>query len=572
MIERLVVRNFVLIDHLEVEFGPGLNVLTGETGTGKSLLIDALEVVLGRRASPDYVRAGADRAYLEVVFGLQGGNPVLGELENAGMEAEEGLLILSRELFGNGRNVYRIGGRTVPLSIFREIGRHLVDFHGQGEQQSLLRESRHGELLDRVGGPELRSAVERLEHLFRDWAEARRVLEQYRHDAMERARRLDVLSLQVQEIDRAGLEPEEEESLREERGFLVNAEQIAHLAGESYQVLYGAEDHGPAAVVQIGRALENLRALSRICQEARDAVPILESVLNQVQETARDLLALRERARFDPGRLDRVEARLALIEGLKRKYGATLDDILRFRETAAAERDRLLGSEEEIAGLEKRIATLSAEWEALAAEVSAGRRKTAAALEEGVTLELRELEFANLEFRVDFQPLDGPNARGREQAVFLFSANPGEPLKSLARIASGGELSRIMLALKKLLAEVDETPTLIFDEVDAGVGGRAMQAVAEKLSAVGRKHQVICVTHAPQIACHANRHLQIGKETAGGTTRTVVRELDEEERLEELARMLAGGREITDAARKHAFEMRKSVTDSRSRGLRESDN
>ncbi len=557
MIERLVVKNFALIDDLEVEFGSGLNVLTGETGTGKSLVIDALEVVLGRRASPDYVRAGAGRAYLELVCGLQGAAPVPPEVKNAGIETEDGLLILSRELFGNGRNLYRVGGRTVPLAIYRETGRHLVDFHGQGEQQSLLRESRHGELLDRIGGQELRSALGRLEILFRDWTSTRRLLEQYRQDAMERARRLDVLGLQIQEIDRAGLEFGEEESLREERNFLVNAEQIARLADESYQVLYGAEDFGPAAVVQIGRALENLRALGRVCQEARETVPVLESVLTQVQETARDLLALRERARFDPERLDLVEARLALIEGLKRKYGTTLDEVLRYREQAAVEREHLLGSEGEIAGLAERITALGGEWEAVADEVSAGRRRTAAALETGVTLELRELELGELEFRVEFQPLEGPNGRGREQAVFLFSPNPGEPLRPLARIASGGELSRTMLALKKLLAEVDETPTLIFDEVDAGVGGRAIQAVAEKLWAVGRKHQVVCVTHAPQIAGHADRHLQIAKETFGGKTRTVVRNLDEEGRLEEMARMLAGGREITDPARKHAFEMRK---------------
>lgn len=562
MLERLVARNFALIDDLEVEFGPGLNVLTGETGAGKSLLVDALQVVLGRRTSPDYVRAGADRAYLEVVFDLQGGDPIPGELESAGIETEDGYLILSRELFGNGRNLYRIGGRTVPLSLFREVGQHLVDFHGQGEQQSLLREGRHGELLDRFGGPELQLTVERLEHLFRDWTEARRALKQYRLEAMERARRLDVLSIQLQEIDRVGLETGEEERLLEERGFLVNAEQIARLAGESYQLLYGRDDHGRAAVVQIGRALDNLRTLGRMCQEARDAMPVLESVLNQVQEVSRDLLALEERAQFDPGRLDAIEERLALIEGLKRKYGVTVAEIVAFRETAATERDRLLGSEGEIAGLEKRIVILHTEWEAVAGEVSARRRKTAAELERLVTRELRELEFTDIEFRVGFHPLDGPNARGREQALFLFSTNPGEHPRPLARIASGGELSRTMLALKKLLAEVDETATLIFDEVDAGIGGRAMQAVAEKLSVIGRTRQVICVTHAPQIASHADRHLQIEKETAGGTTRTVVRELDEESRWEELARMLGSGREITEAARKHARELRKAVINS----------
>jgi DNA repair protein RecN (Recombination protein N) len=559
MLQRLVVRNFALIDDLEVEFRSGFNVLTGETGAGKSLLIDALQIVLGRRAAADYVRTGTDRAYLEAVFDLQGRDMVLEPLIGVGIEPEEGFLILSRDLLSTGRNMYRINGRTVPWSLFREVGQRLIDFHGQGEQQSLLQEERHGELLDRSGGPELQEAVQQLEQVFRDWSAARKVLEEHHLEALERVRRLEMLGFQVEEIEQAGLEPEEEKQLLEEKDFLANVEQIARLADESYQVLYGSEENGATAVTQIGRALDNLHALTRLYREARESLQALESVLNQVQEVARDLASVRERAEFDPERLNAVEERLALIESLKRKYGVTVEEILAFRETAAAERDRLLASEKEVSGLQDRIADQRREWEHLAVRISGLRREATRELENRVTRELRELELGAVEFRVELRPREGPSARGSEEAVFLFSANPGEPLKPLARIASGGELSRIMLALKTLLAAVDETPTLIFDEVDAGIGGRALQAVAEKLFTIGRSRQVICVTHAAQIACHADRHLQIGKEAAGGGTRTIIADLDEETRLEELARMVGGGREITEIARQHARELRRAV-------------
>jgi DNA repair protein RecN (Recombination protein N) len=555
----LVVRNFALIDDLSVEFGPGLNVLTGETGTGKSLIVDALQIVLGRRASAEYVRTGTDRAYLEAVFDLPEREAVLEPLAAAGIEPEEGFLILSRELQSTGRSLYRINGRTVTLALYRETGQRLIDFHGQGEQQFLLREERHGELLDRSGGPELREAVRLLEGAFREWAAARKALEVHQAEAMERARRLDMLTHQVEEIERAGLEPGEEERLGEERVFLVNAEQIARLADEGYQALYGSDEHAEAAVAQIGRALDSLRSLAHLSREAREGVATLESVLSQVQEVARDLVAVRERAEFDPRRLNAVEERLALIEGLKRKYGVTVEEILAFREAAAAERDRLLDGEAEISGLRERVTALRAEWDDLAVRVSGLRREAARELEIRVVRELRELELGAVQFRVEFRPLEGPNARGGEEAVFLFSANPGEPLKPLARVASGGELSRIMLALKALLAAVDETPTLIFDELDAGIGGRALQAVAEKLFEIGRNRQVICVTHAARIASQADRHLRIVKVATDGGIRAMIADLDEDARLEELARMLGGGRRITETARKHARELRQAA-------------
>ena len=559
MLQRLVVRNFALIDDLGIEFGPGLNVLTGETGTGKSLLIDALQAVLGRRAGADYVRTGAARAYLEAVFDLQGRETVLAPLAEAGIEPDEGLVILNRELGANGKSLYRINSRTVPVSLYREAGQRLIDFHGQGEQQSLLREGRHGELLDRSGGPELQETVRVLAQTYRELAAARKALADSRATAMERARRLDVLGFQVEEIDRAALEPDEEERLRAERDLLANAELIARLADESHQALYGGEDYAEAAVAQIGRALKHLRELSRLSRELRESVETLEAVLSQVQEVARDLAAVRERAAFDPRRLNAVEERLALIENLKRKYGVTVAEVLAFREAAAAERELLLGSAAAIGGLEDRIAALQAEWDGLAARVSALRQRAARQLQTRVAGELRALELDSVQFQVELRPLDGPNARGREEPVFLFSANPGEPPRPLARVASGGELSRIMLALKTILAAVDETPTLIFDEVDAGIGGRALQAVAEKLAAIGAHRQVVCVTHAARIAAYADRHLQIMKTAAAGQARTLITELNEEGRLEELARMLAGGRRVTETARKHARELRLSA-------------
>lgn len=554
LLRRLAVKDFALIDDLTIEFCPGLNVLTGETGAGKSLVVDALQVALGRRAGGEAVRTGSTKAVLEAVFDLEAAAPAVSLLEQEGVSLEDGYLILWREVSAGGRSLYRLNGQTVPLSLYRRVGELLVDFHGQGEQQSLLREGRHRELVDRFGGPRLLAVRDKVGALYEAWHRAVQELTDLRTGEKERLRRIDTLTYCVEEIDKAQVKPGEDEALERERLFLAHAEKIARLAAEGYALLYENNTGEPTATDLVGRAAVVLRELAAYEEGLAAELTELEGILDRLYEIARRCGNLRERAAFEPGRLDVVETRLSVLKRLKQKYGDTLDAVLRYREEAAAERERLLNAGERAEGLENRVQELEKAWYAAAHELSKARREAARRLEGEVTRELAALEMGGVAFEVQFAPCTGPAPGGLEEVAFLFSPNPGEPPKPLARIASGGELSRVMLALKTILARVDEVPTLIFDEVDAGIGGRALQAVAERLAHIGRQYQVICVTHAPQIACYASRHHRIYKDVADGRTRTGVCVLDDEGRIEELARMLAG-KEITALARQHAREL-----------------
>jgi len=554
MLRRLAVKNFALIDDLTIEFTPGLNVITGETGAGKSLIVDALQVVLGRRAGGEAVRTGSEKAVLEAVFDVNTAATVAFFLHQEDIGLEDEYLIMWREVSAGGRSLYRLNGRTVPLSIYRTVGRLLVDFHGQGEQQSLLQESTHRELLDRFGGAPLLAARDEVKRLYDTWQQARQELEKLRSSERDRWRLLDSLNYHIKEIDKAQVRPGEDEELEKECLFLRHAEKIARLATEAYGLLYESESGQPTATDLIGQAASVLHELSTFDQELGEQVAALEGVLGQLQETARKCASLRERAAFEPGRLDMVEERLSLLRRLKQRYGRTLDEVLRYREEAAAEKERLLQAADRADELEGKVKEIECAWEAAARVLSRERRRSARRLEEEVARELAALEMGRVTFQVAFAPCAGPAAAGAEEVTFLFSPNPGEPPKPLARIASGGELARVMLALKTILARVDDVPTLIFDEVDAGIGGRALQAVAERLWKIGQDHQVICVTHAAQIACYATQHHHIYKEVTGGRTRTGVRVLSGEARIEELARMLAG-KEITPLARQHAEEL-----------------
>ncbi len=559
MLQTLIVKDFALIDDLNIDFGSGLNVLTGETGTGKSLLLDALQTALGRRASADYVRSGAKQAYLEAIFDVEDQQGLCAELGEFNIETEELLLIFSRQLQHNGRSIYRLNGQVVPLAIYSRFAARLVDFHGQGEQQSLLQETRHGELLDLSSSTNLQAEMHKLRIIFEDWKSSNQKILQYREQLQERAQRLDQLNYQIEEIKSAELVPGEEEELREEKKLLDNADFIAQQADTIYEALYGTDEGTEVAVSKIGQALEALRDLAKYKKAVCELADTLESALEQVQEVARDVAAMREQVAADPLRLDDLELRLAMIEALKRKYGASIQEILAYQTAAEKEKKILEDGEQSLAELEQDVRTLQSQWQKQALKITQLRQRAAQKLEKLVAQELSDLELGQVQFEVCFNKVAGPNPYGLEKAVFLFSANPGEPAKPLSRVASGGELSRIMLALKNLLAANDQTVTLIFDEVDAGIGGRALQAVAEKLYNIGRERQVVCVTHAAQIASYADRHLQITKEINGSKTCSQVAALDEQQKLEELARMLAGTREITAAAREHARELRRNA-------------
>lgn len=569
MLLELAIRDLAIIRELRLSFEPGLNALTGETGAGKSIIIDALGAALGARASADLVRTGAGKAWVEAVFDvhdlLERGD-FRSLLDEAGIEPEDGLLILARDISVSGRSTARVCGRTVPLSVLAEIGRRLVDIHGQSEHLSLLRPETQLDLLDRFAGtwPERQELAELVREYRRTW----RAYTQLVTEERERAQRVDLLRFQVQEIAAARLQPGEEEALVRERSILANAECLASLAREAYNLLAGGDGESVLSAVDALR-LAAVR-LEELCQldptQQALAGQVLEATYT-LEEAARELRGYAESIEADPERLAAVEDRLALIKQLKRKYGATIEEVLEHARRAAAELERLDTSEEEAARLRAQIDELAAEIRERAERLSQRRRERAAELEIQVEEAMRALNMGRAEFAVAFrssreESFDrdrlGVDETGADRIEFLIAPNAGQEPRPLARIASGGETARLMLAIKSILSEVDETPTLVFDEVDVGIGGRSGQVVGERLWSLTNRHQVIVISHLPQIAAFAEAHFRITKEEVRGVAETRVTRLSEDERIDELAAML-DGLPVTPESRANAEAMLERV-------------
>ncbi len=565
MLLELHIRDFAIIDRLDLEFGPGLTLLTGETGAGKSIIVDALALVLGDRADPALVRAGAPQAVVEAVFDLNGAPPETARrLAELGLEAEDGLLILRREVQAGGRSLGRLNGRTVPASVLQQVGRRLVDIHGQTENLSLLRPAEQLELLDRYGG--LEPARQEFAGLVQRYRRLRAEIDGLRRALADRDRRLELLEFQVNEIRSARLQPGEEERLTEEHRRLSNAEEIRRRAEAAYAALRQGRPGRPPALDLLAEAALELKALAEFDRGLEPYLSELTDVTERLADLARALRAYAEGVEADPARLAEVEERLKLIDRLKRKYGPTVADILAYAEKAGAELEQTLTGEERLAELEAELAELRAELALRAGELSRCRREAARRLEAAVGSELEALKLGHARLEVSFGtepapedeglPAEGGTAAfdptGIDRVEFLVATNPGEPLRPLAKVASGGETARLMLALKVVLAEADPVPTLVFDEVDVGIGGRSGQVVGETLWRLGRHHQVLCVTHLPQVAAFADDHLAVGKELAQGRAAVRVRRLAEAERVAELAAMLGGD---TAANRRSAGEL-----------------
>ena len=553
MIKLLRINNIALISSLELELGVGLTLLTGETGGGKSILVDSLALLLGERASADLVRSGEERAVVEAVVELDDAEA---RLEPHGLPVDGSEVVLRREVHSAGRGRATVNGALVPVSVLRELAPHLAMIHGQHEPQGLLDPSRHLDLLDRFAG--LAEGAE-VREAYRELRRVEDALERLRSDRRESERHREMLEFQAAEIERAALAPDEEESLRVERARLANAGRLAALSGEAYALLYDDES---AAIGRLGQVYRRIGELAEIEPAFRPHAEARAALLAQLEELALLLRDYKEGLEVAPGRLDEVEARLALVERLKKKYGESVADVLAF---AARCRDELGDSatpEERLAALEARRATLAASYLERAGSLSRQRRQAAAALEKAVRRELAELAMEKTRFEVGFDPARAEaspdpsrwSERGLERVEFLLSPNPGEDLRPLARIASGGELSRIMLALKSVVHGDTPQATLVFDEVDAGIGGRVAEVVGRKLKGVAARQQVLCVTHLPQIAALADHHLAVRKHVTRGRTVTTVERLTEDERVEEIARML-GGAVVTETARTHAREM-----------------
>jgi DNA repair protein RecN (Recombination protein N) len=555
----LEITNLAVIDHARIAFGPGLNVLTGETGAGKSIVIDAVGLLVGGKVDASMIRAGAPGARVEGVFdaaALRRG-PLPDALGGEGGLAapDDDVLIVCRELSASGRNVCRINGRTVPLRLLQEVAERLFDIHGQSAHLSLLRIAEHVELLDRWAGlSEVRTAAGTLRARLR---RLRRELTDLRGDERELARRADLLRYQVDEITRARLEPGEEEELRRAQRMAANAEAILELAGGAHTAVSGED--GASARDLMATATQLLGKLEGLDPRAAALVEMATTIGVQIEELAGELRSYREGLEHDPQHLARIEERMGLIFSLKRKYGASVEEVLAFAAGAEAELDGLSGREQAIARLEADEATLVRELGGVAGELGAGRRRAAHSLERSVEEQLGTLSVGG-RFAVQFGR-DGaePAEADLEPVEFLLSLNPGEPLRPLAKVASGGETSRVMLAIKSALAGADPHPILVFDEIDSGIGGRVGDVVGQKLWELARHSQVLAVTHLPQIAAFGEVHLRVDKKVVDGRTVTRVNALDGEERVSELGEMfgadLGAGRIQAETLLRRAGEL-----------------
>lgn len=560
MLVELVIENYAVIDHVRVRFQPGLNLLTGETGSGKSIVVGALGLLLGARASPEVVRSGAERARIAGIFELPK-DPQLAEvLERMGLELEEGELLIEREIQASGKSRAFLGNRPVTLTVLRELAPWLGDIHGQHEQHQLFSAEVQRELLDAFAGvSELAAETGKI---YRRWKAVHDTLEELLAGEQERLRRLDLLMFQRNEIEAAAPRPGEDEELEAERRLLRNVAQLQEWTQRAYAAIYEDES---SALAQLERGMRALDEVLRLDDTLAPVRQSLESAEIVIQDAAHEIRRYLGRLQADPARLEAVEARLAVLDRIKRKYGPSLQDVLRFLEQVRRELASMESAEEQVHQLRAERDRLASEYEKLAQELSRRRLEAAGELERAVEAELATLAMPRARFQVALTR-GSWNAYGIDRVEFLFSANPGEEPRPLDKVASGGEISRVALALKTVVhrvAEQQRSPTtgqrtLVFDEVDAGIGGAVAETVGRKLKQLARTHQILCVTHLPQIAGFADHHLLVEKHQTPTETRVTVRELTLEERKRELGRMLSGA-ELTPEALRQAERLMRAA-------------
>lgn len=548
----LKIRNVALIDELEIEFADGLNLLTGETGSGKSIIVDSLGALTGERISSDLIKEGENSARIEGLFNLSATEKLVADFEDAGLEFERELIV-RRELSLTGKNRIFINDQLVTQSFLRKIGASLVDIHGQGEQATLFDPATHLAMLDEFAGTrDLRSEVGRR---FARLREVRRELETLREDEAQKLQLLDILRFQVDEIGGAKIAPGEDESLVEERRKLANIEKLSALSEESYLLLYENEESTVATLEKVVRRISELAQYDGRFAEYSEGLASAQAVLEDLAFAVRDF---RGGLEFSPARLAEIEDRLAEISRLKRKYGGSVESVLSHLEESSERLRNIETAELRETELRRELASARSEYVKYAAGLSSARRDAAIRLSKEIEKNLKavSLEKARFEVRVqgDSEDDGAYSASGFDRVEFHFSANPGESVKPIAKVASGGELSRLMLILNTTTKLADDSKTMVFDEIDTGIGGRVAEAVGLKLKQLASTQQVLCVTHQPQVASLADHHFVVSKSSKGDRTRVAIRELDEPARVEEIARMLAG-ETITESARQHAREL-----------------
>ncbi len=579
MLTELRIENFAIIDRLELHFRPNLITFTGETGAGKSIIIDAVETILGGRADTTFIRSGSERASLEAIFRIPEANRTAIHLilDREDLHDDPDYLSLSREIRSSGRNIARVNGRSVNASLLRELGEFLIDVHGQSEHLSLLRVNQHLGLLDAyaMANQTIQSAspvkdlLDRYHQIYRQWVSVQRELEKLHQSEQDAARRADMLNFQINEIETARLRPGEEEDLKEERNRLANAEGLASLSQEALLALDEGGPESQAATDLLGQVVAALQSLARLDPSQANLAEQSQAVFESLSDLAANLRDYQENIEFNPKRLNQVEERLGAIYILKRKYGGSIPEILEFGIRAQQQLDEITHAEERIEVLTQEQEKLLSQIGLLGSELSQVRRVAAERLAGALETELDDLQMSGARFMVDFQHQPDPHgapfsagervafdANGLERVEFLIAPNPGEGFKPLAKIASGGETSRLMLALKNVLARADQIPTLIFDEIDQGIGGRVGAVVGKKLWSLAQEHQVLCITHLPQLAAYGDQHFRVQKEIHDGRTSTQVIPLEGEPRLVELAQMMG---EVSDGTLRSAREILQAV-------------
>lgn len=547
MLNHLSIKNVAVIDRLGVDFHSGVSVLTGETGAGKSIIIDSINMILGDRANKGLVRYGSDKAVVQAVFDAD--ESVIPILEENDIDADDGQIVITRQLTGEGKSVARINGMVVTLNVLRDIADKLINIHGQHDSQALLTPAKHISFLDAYAVND--EYIRKYRECLKRKRETEKKIQSLEMDEQEKMRRIDLLEYQVDEISKAELEKGEDEELKEQREIYANAEQITSAVNEAYMNIYGGDE---AAYDSISAAVDALAAVNGVNPKLKSMYEALSGVMYSLEDVAHEVKEFGDSVEFDEQALNDVEERLDLISKLKRKYGAEIEDILKYLETARKDLEDIKLSDERTNELKEELCSIVSELQGYGKELSKRRAKYAEVLEKGIEQSLHELNMERSRFKVNIETSDEFYENGMDRVEFLISTNPGEPLKPLVKIASGGELSRVMLAIKSILADSDNVDTLIFDEIDTGVSGRAAMSIAKKLSEIGRGKQVICITHLPQLTAAADNHYLIQKNTEGEMASTTLTELDGEQREIELARIIDGG-EVTELALSHAREM-----------------
>ena len=555
MLVELSIKDFAIIDNIKINFTKGLNVITGETGSGKSILIEALGMILGSRTSKDFIRTGCDKAVLEGVFYIEDLSTLRPILNDLSIDIDhDNLLIITKEIFANGPSLSKVNGRAMNLTMLKTITTKLVDIFGQHEHQSLLDINNHQLLVDAFGDEDFTSLKSTIKELYDELQEEKKKIKSLSMDSGERDREIDILRFQIEEIDEANLTMEDEHSIEAEFKKLSNINKISQSVELALSYLDSDDYDFQGAINLVNKSLSLVSSAKEFDEKLESFFNRLSEINYELQDINRELNYYLNSIDIDMERLNYLHERIDLVNKLKRKYGNSIDSIFKFKDEAEERLNKLLNFEKEYENSLSRIKELEEKLDKNCSKLSEMRKKIANILEENVKAELSQLNMSNVDFKVDFIRTAQFTPQGFDKIEFLISTNPGEGLKPLSKIISGGEMSRIMLAFKSILAFLDKIPTLIFDEIDAGISGRTAQIVGEKIYNISKKHQVICISHLPQIAALADSHFVINKVSKANRTISEVSRLSDQERVEEMARLI-GGVDLTTTTLKHASEM-----------------